>query len=156
MPSADLSMSFASTSGSTFAFYLFLALSLFIGIAVYQVLTRLLPQKLKQATAVSRLPALFVSGMLALLVFTSVYFSMIYGFYEMRIRGDEIHLTYILPRHTVVLRRAEVSEGIRNASYRGQWYLTIYTQSGRPYHSASSSYRSVLDGWQKVQDFLGK
>jgi hypothetical protein len=156
MPAAELSASFGSTSGSTVAFYFFLALSLFIGVAVYQVLTKLFPQKVKRATSVRRLPALFVSGMLGLLVFASVYFSMIYGFYELRIQDDKVYLTYILPRHTIMLRRSELSESIRYPAYRGRWYLTIYTQSGRPHHSAVSSYKSVLDGWQKVQNFQGK
>jgi hypothetical protein len=156
MPAADSSVSFGSASGSTFAFYFFLALSVFIGLGVYLILTRLLPQKIKQVGPVKPFPALLVSGMLALLIFASVYLSMIYGFYELRIQDDEVHLTYILPRHTVVLRRSELSEGMRDPAYRGQWYLTIYTQSGRPYRSVASSYRSVLEGWQKVQDFLGK
>ncbi|MCI0348348.1 MAG: hypothetical protein L0Z53_02895 [Acidobacteriales bacterium] len=154
MPATDLTVNFGSTSGSTFAFYFFLAITIVMGAAVYTILTSRLPEELRQRLAVTRLRAVFLSGLFTVLVFATVYFSMIYGFYDMRIHQDKLYLTYILPKHTVVLAKSELSEGMRSPAYRGRWYLTVYTKSGRPYQSVASSYTSVLEGWKGVQSFL--
>ena len=156
MPAADSIVNFGSTSGSTFAFYFFLAFSVFIGVAVYTMVTSRLPEKLRERFPVRRSHAIFLSGMLSMLVFASVYFSMIYGFYEMRIHEDKLYLTYLLPKQTVVLPKSALSEGMRSPAYRGRWRLTVYTKSGQPYRSATSSYASVMEGWQNVQAFLRK
>ena len=156
MAGEQVSLQFGSTAGATFAFYFFLAISIVLGVGVYQSLVKLGAQKFPSFGKLRRGPALFVGAMLIVLVFGSVYFSMLYGFYELRISDQKIYLTYILPRHTLVLQKSELSEALRSPAYRGQWHLTLYTRSGMAYRSVASSYGSVLEGAEHIQKFLEK
>ena len=154
MAAEQLSLQFGSTSGSIFAFYFFLTISIVLGVGVYQILVKLGAKKFPAFGKTRPAVAIGISAMLALLIFAFVYFSMLYGFYELKISDQKIYLTYILPRHTLVFQKSELSEALRSPAYRGQWHLTIYSKSGRPYRSVASSYRSVLESAEQVQKFL--
>jgi len=143
------SFRFGSVSGATFAFYFFTAVSLFIGYAVYRLLRYAHDRKPAfRPWAVAKpwqasLTGVFVS----ILIFLTVYFSSLNGFYRMDLEGDEVRLHYILPQRALVLRRAEIAEVTRAPSYKGLWRMVIYTQNGVKFESARDGYRQVRQAW---------
>ena len=97
---------------------------------------------------------LFLSNVLgagtALMVFLGIYFSSLDGFYrlDMGKNGQEIHLDYILPKRTLILRRSEIAEVRRVPSYKGRWQLVLYTPTGARFTSARASYADARKAWQ--------
>jgi len=148
--SCNSAYSFGSTSGSTFAFYLFLLISIFIGVAVYALLSHPRARVFLAVpwTTASRLASPFVAFGVAALVFLAVYFSSLDGFYQLQAGNKEVRLLYILPRRIVILRSNELSEARREQSFKGRWRLILYTPSGQRLASANASYADVKKAWE--------
>ena len=143
------SFSFGSASGSTFAFYFFLLLALFIGFAIYRLLleprlNRMLP------SSMPKLQAFAIGAGAALLVFLGIYFSSLDGFYRLDVgkNGQEICLDYILPKRALILRQSEITEVRRVPGYKGRWQLVLYTPTGAQFTSARANYADAREAWQ--------
>jgi putative copper export protein len=149
------SFSFGSTSGSTFAFYFFLLLALFVGFAIYRLLLEPRLNKMLRPS-MPRVKALLIGAAIALLVFLGIYFSSLDGFYQLNIRanGEEIRLGYILPKRTLTLRRSEIAEVRRVPSYKGRWQLILYTGTGAQFTSAHADYASTRKAWEYLRSQL--
>jgi hypothetical protein len=147
---------FGSVSGSTFAFYCFLLLTAGIGWAVYHLLIHASARRWQFRTfgEARRLPAAGFGALLTAVLFATVYFSMLDGFYRMEVGGNELRLGYILPKRTLVLRRAEVSESVRRPSYKGRWVLVLYEKHGQNFESTPAGYVEVLKAWQHLNAYL--
>jgi hypothetical protein len=150
------SFTFGSASGSTLAFYFFLAIGLFIGFAVYWLLAHpgARKERYRNWPAASRPTAAAIGAGVALLVILGIYFTSLDGFYKLELQGDKIQLAYILPRRAEVFRRDQIAEVRRAPSYKGLWRLELYTPSGRRIESAQGNYATVRKAWERVSIFL--
>ena len=148
------SFSFGSVPGSTFAFYFFLLIALFMGFAIYRLLVEPRLAKITQQ-AIPRLLALAIGAGFALLVFLGIYLSSLDGFYRMEI-GQQVRLDYILPRRTIFLNRGEIAEVRRVPSYKGRWRLVLYTPSGAQFTSAQADYASTRKAFAYMETQLNR
>jgi hypothetical protein len=148
------SFSFGSVSGSTFAFYFFLLFALFIGFAIYRLLLEPRVKRIfwPSTDTTPGLQAAAIGSGIALLIFLGIYFSSLDGFYRLEIQenGQEIHLEYILPRRTLILRQSEIAEVRREASYKSRWQLVLYTPAGVQFTSARADYASTRKAWERL------
>jgi hypothetical protein len=143
------SFTFGSASGTTFAFYFFLSIAVFIGIAIYRLL---LEPRLNKwfHPSMSRLQAGMIGASIALMVFLGIYFCALDGFYHLEIaeNGQEIRLGYILPKRTLSLQRSMIAEVRRVPAYKGRWQLILYTPAGAEFTSARADYASTRTAWE--------
>ena len=86
----------------------------------------------------------------ALLIFLGIYFSSLNGFYGLDVaeNGQEVRLNYILPRHTLTLKRSSIAEVRRVPGYKGRWQLVLYTPAGAQFASARADYASTRKAWE--------
>jgi hypothetical protein len=149
------SFSFGSVSGSTFAFYFFMLIAGFIGIAIYRLLLEPRLNKMFYPS-MSRPLALSIGTGVALLVFLGIYFSSLDGFYRLEIEeaGQDVRLEYILPRRTLNLKRSMIAEARRVPAYKTRWQLILYTPTGAEYTSARSDYASTRKAWEYLSNQL--
>jgi hypothetical protein len=147
--SAAQSYSFGSASGTTLAFYFFLCLAVFIGVAIYTLCTN--PMVCRFGGAPTRRATAIGVGLVAsLTVFLGIYFSSLDGFYRMNIQGEEVRLIYILPERVRVLQRREIAGVTERPAYKTLWQLVIRTQSGKVFTSARSDFSRVRMARQRL------
>jgi hypothetical protein len=130
-------------------------MALLIGFAFYTLLLHPRVRGILWAS-ISRLQALTIGAGIFILVFLSVYFGSLDGFYQMDVRknGEEILLGYILPRRTLILTRKEIAEVKRVPSFKGRRQLVLYSSSGTPFASARAAYPEVRRAFERVNYFL--
>ena len=142
---------FGSISGSTFAFYFFLAISLVIGIGTYTLLVHPEIRNIlfhEWSPRIARVVSLGFSAFLGLAVFLAVYFTSLDGFYRMRLREGGLQVDYILPKRTLTFAKGSIAEAQREPTFKQRWRLVLYTPSGQRFESTNASYSDVKKAWE--------
>ncbi len=151
----EQSFTFGSVSGSIFAFWFFGVVSLVVGVVAGALVSRLAE---KYAWLAGRARPRWMAGLLglvlAVVVFGSVYFGSLDGFYGLTVRGEEIQLHYILPERTLLLKRDGIAEGRAEPSYKGRWRLHLYSPAGLEFVSAHGSFAEVRAAGKFLAEYL--
>jgi len=145
------SFEFGSTSGSLVACILFAGVAAVIGIAVSTTVAHAVRRGWLQVRH-PRLAGTALGVMASVLVFASIYFSTIEGFYHLTTTPTTFELTYILPERKVTLPLVELSEITRVPTYKSRWKLVLYTRTGQRFESAQASYPDVLAAWTSLKE----
>jgi hypothetical protein len=148
------SFTFGSVSGTTFAFFFFLCMALFIGFAIYELLRNPAARRFGGSPATRR-TALIAGAALALAVFLAVYFSSLNGFYRLEVREDEFRMVFILPGRTRILQRGDIAGITSRPAYKTLWQLLLRTRSGDEFASARSDLARVRLAQQRLAPLLG-
>jgi hypothetical protein len=133
---------FGSISGTIFAFYFFLCLAGFIGVAAY-ILCHDPRMRRIGGGILNRKKALTVGFIVAVVVFLGVYFSSLDGFYRLDVQGHELRLLYLFPRRIQVVDGGDVMGFSVTPANKTLWQLKIRTRSGREFSSARSDFSRV-------------
>jgi hypothetical protein len=151
MEHATLSWSFGDPTGWMIACILFLLWSGVIGLGVYGLSHRLLSMgSLDQEQRASRQPSVILGTVIAIAMFSALYFTSLSGFSQLDLRNDQLTFRYILPERTTVLAFSEVATVQEEPAYKGRWRLVLTTETSGTYESALASHADV----RRAGDFL--
>ena len=141
--------SFGSVSASTFAFWFFMAISLVISLGNYSLLAnpKIRRVLVREWTPLARLALWGFSVLLGLVIFLSVYFTSLDGFYRLRVRDGGIQAEYILPARIVAFPKGGIAEIRRKPTFKQRWRLIFYTAGGQRFESANAGYAEVKSAW---------
>jgi hypothetical protein len=134
----------ASASGLVFAFYFFLALSAFVGLAVYVLLTQPSSRRSQLGLGtVRKWIALTIALLVWCVVFAGIYLTSLAGFHHVSLDDDGVRLEYAMPSRSLMVPYDDLGDVMRRPAYRQQWHLEIYTWTGTRFQSAPGSYAEV-------------
>ena len=151
MEHATLSWSFGDPTGWTIACVLFLLWSCLVGLGISSISYRLLSMgSLDQKQRASRRASGMLGTVIALTIFSALYFASLRGFTQLDLRNDQLTLRYILPERTRALPFSEVVSVHEEPAYKGRWRLIVITDSNGTFESALSFGTEV----HKAGDFL--
>jgi low temperature requirement protein LtrA len=141
MDRATEAVNIASLSGTLLALGFFLALCLGITYVIYTLLTRPESRRAEfvRLGAVGGRTALAIAGCLGLAVFLLICSSLLSGFHRIEPAGDSLHLQYLFPPRTVVIRRDEIRILERKYAYKLLWRVVVTTTRGQRYESRAAS-----------------
>lgn len=151
MEHATQTWSFGDPTGWTVACVLFSLWSGVVGLGVYGISYRLLTMgSLDQEQRAGRQTSVVLGTLVALTIFSALYFTSLSGFSQLDLRDDQLTVRYILPERTTILPISEVINVQEEPAYKGRWRLVFTTETSGTFESALASRTDV----RKAGDFL--
>jgi hypothetical protein len=151
MDHATQSWAFGDPTGWTIACFLFGLWSGVVGLGVYSISYRLLSMgSLDQEQKVSRRTSVVLGTLVALAIFSTLYFTSLSGFSQLDLRNGTLTFRYMLPERTMVLPFSEVMIVQEEPAFKGRWRLVLTTETNETYESALTSRTDV----HRAGDFL--
>ena len=139
-----MTWSFGDPTGWTIACILFFVWSSLIGLGIHAISYRLLTMGfLDQTERPSRRVSVTLGTVVAMAVFSALYYTSLRGFTQLDLRDDELTFRYILPDRTTSLPFYNVTTVQEEPAHKSQWRLILITDSSGTFESVLASRREV-------------
>jgi hypothetical protein len=130
-----------SDAGTRFALAFFAAFCAALGYVIYSLLARPETRRADFITlgAASRRTSLLIAIAASGALFAVICKAMLTGFSRIDVEGEALRLHYVLPRHSVVIRRDQLTLLEKQYAYKISWRLALTTSDLRTFESQPAS-----------------